>query len=146
VLSCRQSLPFRIGQPDGNNWGVKRVGCIEAMDATDFPITVDPAAVVQMRRILERKGEPGSFIRVGVKGGGCSGYEYVFKIETKQLEIDHEVEIDGVKIVLDSKSADFLNGAMLVYTGNLLGGGFAFENPNAAKSCGCGTSFTPKKK
>ena len=114
------------------------------MAETTFPITIDPVAISQMKRILERKGTPESFIRVGVKGGGCSGFEYVFKLETKRLPIDLETEIDGVTIVLDAKSAEFLAGSVLVYTGNLLGGGFAFENPNAAKSCGCGTSFTPK--
>jgi iron-sulfur cluster assembly protein len=109
-----------------------------------FPVTLDDAAIAQVRRLIQKDGRPDVFLRVGVKGGGCSGFEYVTRLDDRRLPIDLEAEIDGVPVVCDSKSARFLAGSRLVYTGNLIGGGFQFENPNAQRSCGCGTSFTPK--
>lgn len=111
---------------------------------SNFPVEISDGALNQLKRILERKGEPGQFIRVGVKGGGCSGFEYVTRLDSRRLPIDESTVIEGIEIVCDSKSAEFLRGSTLVFTGNLIGGGFQFENPNAARSCGCGTSFTPK--
>lgn len=109
-----------------------------------FPVEIAPEALKHIQGLIARKGDEGSFLRIGVKGGGCSGFEYVFKVDNRRLPIDLNLVINGVEIVCDAKSADFLRGSTLVYTGNLLGGGFKFENPNAARSCGCGTSFTPK--
>ncbi len=109
-----------------------------------FPIIVTDRAIAQLRRLLERDGRPEAFLRVGVKGGGCSGFEYVTRIDTQLKQIDLEQTFEGVRVVCDAKSAVFLRGATFDYTGNLIGGGFKFENPNVAKSCGCGTSFTPK--
>ncbi len=111
-----------------------------------FPVVISEKAEAQLRSLLARKGTPESFIRIGVKGGGCSGLEYVLKLETATKPIDLIWEKDTLKIVCDSKSATFLQDSTLVWTGNLLGGGFAFENPNAKRSCGCGTSFTPIEK
>lgn len=110
----------------------------------EFPVHIAENAVSQIAKLLARKGGDGSFLRIGVKGGGCSGLEYVFRIDNEIKPIDQVWEGEGVKVVCDSKSARFLQGSVLVYTGNLIGGGFAFENPNAVRSCGCGTSFTPK--
>jgi len=112
---------------------------------TDFPITVSEKAVAQIKKIFARDPQPGQFLRVGVKGGGCSGLEYVLKTDTKKRDYDLEKEFDGVTVVCDTKSAVYLEGSTLEYTGNLVGGGFQFENPNSARTCGCGTSFTPKK-
>lgn len=109
-----------------------------------FPITVSNAAVAQLKKLIAKDGRDGVFLRVGVKGGGCSGLEYVIKLDTRRLPIDQEMAFDGVPVVCDAKSAKFLAGSVLDYTGNLIGGGFQFDNPNAARSCGCGTSFTPK--
>ncbi len=110
----------------------------------DFPITVSEKAIAQIKRLVARDGRDGVFLRVGVKGGGCSGLEYLLKLDTDRKPIDSSVLFDGVEVVCDSKSARFLSGAALDYTGNLIGGGFQFDNPNAQRSCGCGTSFTPK--
>jgi iron-sulfur cluster assembly protein len=110
----------------------------------DFPVTLTDGAVAQVRKLLAKDGRPEAFLRVGVKGGGCSGLEYVLKLDTRRTPIDLESAADDVKIVCDSKSAAFLTGTTLEYTGNLIGGGFVFHNPNASRSCGCGTSFTPK--
>lgn len=110
---------------------------------SDFPITITAEAEVALRRWVERKGAPGEFVRVGVKGGGCSGFEYVLKLDSKRLPIDLELPLEGLTVVCDGKSAQLLRGAVLKLSGNMIGGGFTFENPNAARSCGCGTSFTP---
>ena len=110
----------------------------------DFPVSLTPAALKQVKRLIAKDGRANVFLRLGVKGGGCSGLEYVSVLDIVPRTIDVETEIDGVKIACDRKSASFLQGATFDYTGNLVGGGFTFQNPNAARSCGCGTSFTPK--
>jgi iron-sulfur cluster assembly accessory protein len=115
------------------------------MNETAFPVAITPRAVDQLRRLLAKDGRPEAFLRLGVKGGGCSGFEYVSRIDTARKAIDIADEIDGVPVAVDAKSAVFLQGATFDYTPNLIGGGFKFENPNAARSCGCGTSFTPKE-
>ena len=111
--------------------------------ATQFPVSITPGALNQIRRLIAKDGRPEVFLRLGVKGGGCSGMEYVTKLDTERKPIDLEACFDGVAVVCDAKSARFLHGSTFDYTGNLVGGGFKFENPNAARSCGCGTSFTP---
>ncbi|MFY9235499.1 MAG: iron-sulfur cluster assembly accessory protein [Fimbriimonadaceae bacterium] len=110
-----------------------------------FPVALTPEAVAQVQKLLARDGRPEAFLRVGVKGGGCSGLEYVMKLDVKPTPIDLEQDFGGAKVVCDQKSAAYLEGATLEYTGNLIGGGFTFKNPNADRQCGCGTSFTPKK-
>lgn len=116
----------------------------EPVIADTFPVALSESAIVRLKQILAKDGRPEAFLRVGVKGGGCSGFEYLTKIDVVSTERDLATEIEGIKVVCDPKSAKFLAGSTLVYTGNLIGGGFQFENPNAARSCGCGTSFTPK--
>jgi iron-sulfur cluster assembly protein len=114
------------------------------MTETEFPIIVSPVALARVQQLIAKDGREGVFLRLGVKGGGCSGLEYVIKLDTQPSKLDISVEIEGVRVVSDSKSAKFLDGAVLEFTNNLIGGGFKFENPNAGRSCGCGTSFTPK--
>jgi iron-sulfur cluster assembly protein len=114
------------------------------VDQSEFPVTVTEQARVQLKRLVAKDGRPGVFLRVGVKGGGCSGLEYIMKLDVERKPIDQTLVIDGIEVVCDSKSAKFLQGSTLDYTGNLIGGGFKFENPNAGRSCGCGTSFMPK--
>ena len=109
-----------------------------------FPVEITPRAMAQVKRLVAKDGRPDVFLRLGVKGGGCSGLEYVMKLDTERKPIDLETLIDGITIVCDGKSAKLLTGSTFDYTGNLVGGGFKFENPNAARSCGCGTSFTPR--
>lgn len=114
--------------------------------AAAFPIAVTPEAVHHLERLLARKGQPGDMVRIGVKGGGCSGLEYMVKLDSTRRESDLVLEGEGVTLLCDPKSANFLRGATLTFTGNLIGGGLSFDNPNAARSCGCGTSFTPVSK
>jgi iron-sulfur cluster assembly protein len=107
------------------------------------PIELTEAAIRQVKSILAREGKPGQFLRVGVKGGGCTGLSYVLNIESEKRDWDTEYEVEGVPLVIDKKSKLYLYGTTLDFdTNNLLEGGFTFVNPNAKKTCGCGTSFT----
>lgn len=80
-------------------------------------------------------------LRVGVKGGGCSGFSYVLDLTETQKETDEVFEQHGVKIVCDPKSLLYLNGTMVDFKDEIMGRGFVFTNPNATTSCGCGSSF-----
>lgn len=82
------------------------------------------------------------FIRVGVKSGGCSGLEYVLKFDNQKEDNDQIFEDNGIKIVVDKKSFLYLVGTTLDFSGGLNGKGFVFNNPNAARTCGCGESFS----
>jgi len=115
-----------------------------APDNEIFPSSVTEKALNQVRRLIAKDGREGVFLRLGVKGGGCSGLEYVMKLDVSHKPVDLEQVFEDVHVVCDAKSAVYLRGSTFDYTGNLLGGGFKFDNPNVSKSCGCGTSFTPK--
>ena len=82
------------------------------------------------------------FIRVGVKSGGCSGFEYVLKFDKEKTDADQIFEDNGIKIIVDKKSILYLAGTTLEYSGGLNGKGFIFNNPNANRTCGCGESFS----
>ena len=82
------------------------------------------------------------YIRVGVKSGGCSGLEYVLKFDNEKTDADQVFEDNGIKIVVDKKSFLYLVGTTLDFSGGLNGKGFVFNNPNAARTCGCGESFS----
>jgi len=104
-------------------------------------IQVTPKAIAKIRQAFAKQGVEG-VLRLGVLGGGCSGLSYQFKFDTKQRPTDTVFEFDGVKVVVDPKSLLYLHGMTLDYKESLMQSGFAFENPNAQKSCGCGTSFS----
>jgi iron-sulfur cluster assembly protein len=107
------------------------------------PVQLTEAAVRQVRALLARQNRPGMFLRVGVRGGGCTGLSYVLNIESEKSDWDTEYDVDGVPVVIDKKSRLYLYGTTLDFdTSNLMEGGFTFLNPNATKTCGCGTSFT----
>jgi iron-sulfur cluster assembly protein len=106
-------------------------------------ITVNDSAKLQVEKLLNEEGLPnGSFVRVGVKGGGCSGLMYEMDFDNERKEGDQEFEDKGVKIVVDKKSFLYLVGTELRYSGGLNGKGFEFYNPNANRTCGCGESFS----
>ena len=106
-------------------------------------ITLTPAATQEAKRLLAQETTPNAGLRVGVKGGGCSGMSYVLSIEeSTPKQYDTLFEQDGVKILVDAKSHLYLDGTTIDYKSALTGGGFEFQNPLAKKSCGCGTSFT----
>ncbi|MCC6403862.1 MAG: iron-sulfur cluster assembly accessory protein [Fimbriimonadaceae bacterium] len=112
----------------------------------DFPLEIEAAAAAILRSMLERKGSAGQFVRIGVKGGGCTGLEYVVALDDRDRDGDLCLWLEGVKVVCDPKSSEFLAGSVLRASGNLIGGGLKFDNPNAARSCGCGSSFTPRER
>lgn len=106
-------------------------------------IKVSEQAKEQISRLMKEKNfTADSFIRVGVKGGGCSGLMYNLDFDNKIQEGDKIFEDNGVKIVTDKKSFLYLVGTELDYSGGLNGKGFVFKNPNATRTCGCGESFS----
>ena len=107
-------------------------------------ITVTENAAQQLKQLLEKENKPSAAIRMGVKGGGCSGltYHLIFEENPPHPERDKVFETNGIKIIVDKKSYIYLNLTQLDYTSTLMGSGFQFNNPNAKKSCGCGVSFT----
>ena len=106
-------------------------------------ITVSENAKNHAISLMKEENRPeGSFIRVGVEGGGCSGLSYKLEFDNIKKEGDQEFEDKGVKIVVDRKSFLYLVGTELEYTGGLNGKGFVFNNPNANRTCGCGESFS----
>ncbi len=106
-------------------------------------ITVTDSAVQQLRSLLESRTDADQKgLRVQIAKGGCSGLQYEMSLDTRK-EGDAIVERDGVHFLVGSESADFLRGATLDYRDGLTGAGFHFVNPNAARTCGCGTSFEP---
>lgn len=111
----------------------------------EFPVTIEDSALAHMRRMLARRDDPEAFIRIGVKGGGCSGFEYLIKVDDKPTKYDIRIELEGIPVVSDSRSAKYLAGAVVKSTANLMNNSLTIENPNASRSCGCGTSFTPKE-
>ena len=108
-------------------------------------LTVTEGAAKQMRFLRDRKGTPEMSIRVGVKGGGCSGLSYTLALDSETRAQDIVIDAGGINVVVDPKCAKFLQGTVLDYSvKNLLEGGWVFNNPNASRTCGCGTSFQPK--
>lgn len=105
-------------------------------------IQVTPKAIEKIRQAFARQGVGEGGLRLGIVGGGCSGLTYQFKFDAKERPDDHVFEFDGVKIFVDPKSLLYLDGMTLDYKETLMQSGFAFLNPNAQKSCGCGTSFS----
>ncbi|MBK13170.1 MAG: iron-sulfur cluster assembly accessory protein [Crocinitomicaceae bacterium] len=106
-------------------------------------ITIHENARDQVKRLMAEEGSPeGSFVRVGVKGGGCSGLMYELTFDNEEKEGDQRFEDNGVTVVVDRKSFLYLVGTELQYSGGLNGKGFVFHNPNANRTCGCGESFS----
>lgn len=105
-------------------------------------IHVTAKAVARIKAAFQREGVAGGGLRLGVLGGGCSGLSYQFKFDQRARQTDHVFEFDGVQVFVDPKSMVFLSGMTLDYKDSLMQSGFAFDNPHAHKSCGCGTSFS----
>ena len=110
-----------------------------------MPITLSETAAKEIKTIIADQGLPAdkTFLRVGVKGGGCSGFSYMLDLtEEPKAENDEELESNGVKILCDMKSYLYLNGTEIDFRDEVMGKGFVFKNPNATSSCGCGSSFS----
>lgn len=104
-------------------------------------LTVTPAAVAKIGELLTSRNLEGYSLRVFVSGGGCSGLQYGMAIEEHAEDFDTQVEVDGVSLLVDPNSLQYLQGANIDYVDDLMGGGFRIDNPNAVSSCGCGHSF-----
>lgn len=107
-------------------------------------ITLSETAAREINTIVKQQELDGSNIRlrVGVKGGGCSGFSYVLDLTENAKETDEVFEQHGIKVVCDPKSLLYLNGTTIDFKDEIMGRGFVFSNPNATSSCGCGSSFS----
>jgi iron-sulfur cluster assembly protein len=119
-----------------------------ASEKKALSISITPRAVEAIKKQIAKRNVPGTALRVGVKGGGCSGYSYVIQFHdgephTRDIVYDLKAE-DGtpVRVVIDKKSLLFLNGTELEWEHTLMAQGFKFKNPNEKSNCGCGHSFT----
>jgi iron-sulfur cluster assembly protein len=114
-------------------------------------ITLTELAAGEVKNIIEQQYESAKqrgdepkklYLRVGVKGGGCSGFSYALDLTEKLTEQDEHWELNGVDVICDSKSFLYLNGTSIDFKDEVMGRGFVFQNPNATSSCGCGSSFS----
>ena len=105
-------------------------------------LALTETAVKQVKQLMEAQNLENVYLRVGVKGGGCSGLSYQLEFDNEIGPHDKKFDIDGVQVVCDKKSYLYLNGTTLDYVQQGLTGGFTFVNPQAKSSCGCGTSFS----
>ncbi|GAB4201348.1 MAG: iron-sulfur cluster assembly protein IscA [Sandaracinaceae bacterium] len=113
-----------------------------ASPGADEPrVELTPKAVEMAKKAIERRGQATVGLRLGVRGGGCSGASYVIEFADKIRDRDKVFEYDGLKVVVDPKSLVYLRGSVLDYEVKLMSHGFKFRNPNEKKSCGCGESF-----
>ncbi|AWM87453.1 iron-sulfur cluster insertion protein ErpA [Microvirga sp. 17 mud 1-3] len=104
-------------------------------------ITLTPRAARRINEIMAT--EPaGSMLRISVNGGGCSGFQYAFDVETTRQEDDLLVERDGASVLVDQVSIQYMDGSVIDFVDDLIGQSFKIENPHATASCGCGTSFS----
>ena len=115
------------------------VGEFSASD--ERPIHLTEAAVKAVKEAIAAEGEAGDSLRVSVVGGGCSGYQYNLDFEKEQRMGDIEISFGDVSVVVDSVSAGLLKGTVIDFVSGLNGTGIKFENPNANRTCGCGSSF-----
>jgi iron-sulfur cluster assembly protein len=108
----------------------------------DEEILVTEKAKSEIKKIMEANKIPDTYgLRVGVKGGGCSGLSYSLGFDNETREGDKVLNVEGIRVFVDAKSLFYLSGTHLDFTDGLNGRGFVFNNPNAAKTCGCGSSF-----
>jgi iron-sulfur cluster assembly protein len=110
-----------------------------------MPINLSEVAANEIKKIIVDQSLPAekTSLRVGVKGGGCSGFSYTLDLtEEPKTETDEELQCHGVRILVDMKSYLYLNGVEIDFKDEVMGRGFVFKNPNATSTCGCGSSFT----
>jgi iron-sulfur cluster assembly protein len=114
----------------------------DARTTSEQIIHVTPSAVAELKRLMDQEKDARLFVRVGITSGGCSGMSYNMSFDNNPSEMDREFDFDGLKMRVDLKALMYLTGTTVDYKSGLLGGGFQFSNPNAKRSCGCGSSFT----
>lgn len=107
-------------------------------------VILTEAAAYEVKSMMEKNGMPKGYLRISVKGGGCTGLSYGMSAEEAPADNDEVLDFYGVKVLVDKADAPILNGTTVDFKQSLMGGGFAIENPNAIASCGCGSSFRTK--
>ena len=112
------------------------------VENTNENITATKTAANRVKIILEGEGKVGYGLRISVEGGGCSGMNYNMSFDNKQGEFDKVYESNGIKIFCDLKSWLYVKGTEVDFSEDMLSGGFKINNPNAERTCGCGTSFS----
>ena len=105
-------------------------------------IELNESAVDKLKQLFEEENNPNLKLRVFVQGGGCSGMQYGFTFDEEQNEDDFDVSVNGVTLLVDSISAQYLQGAKIKYTEDAMGASFSIDNPQAQTTCGCGSSFS----
>jgi iron-sulfur cluster assembly accessory protein len=105
------------------------------------PISLTPNATAKVKEIMAQQNPAPAGLRVGVVGGGCSGFSYSMQFENSAGMMDKVFNFDGLKVFVDATSVMYLNGCIVDYVETLEGAGFKFENPNVKSTCGCGSSF-----
>ncbi|MCX7557392.1 iron-sulfur cluster insertion protein ErpA [Xanthomonadaceae bacterium JHOS43] len=110
--------------------------------APTTPINFTPAAAAKVGELIREEGNAALKLRTYISGGGCSGFQYGFEFDEEQAEDDVAIERDGVVLLVDPLSLQYLHGAEVDYTESLQGAQFVIRNPNAKTTCGCGSSFS----
>jgi iron-sulfur cluster insertion protein len=105
-------------------------------------MNLEPNAVAKLREILAEESNPSIKLRVFVQGGGCSGFQYGFTLDEEQNEDDFDFAFDEIKVLVDSMSMQYLEGASIDYREDLMNANFVINNPQATTTCGCGSSFS----
>jgi iron-sulfur cluster assembly accessory protein len=111
-----------------------------AVAAEMAPLSISAAAARRLQKVLAK--DPSASLRISVKGGGCSGFQYAFEIDPIRADDDFVATRDGVSVVVDSASLEMMRGSELDFVDDLMGQAFKVKNPNAVASCGCGVSFS----
>ena len=106
-----------------------------------LPVTLTPKAIAKVKEIMAQQTPVPAGLRVGVVGGGCSGFSYSMSFENSAGMMDKTFDFDGLTVFVDATSVMYLNGCLVDYVETLEGAGFKFENPNVKTTCGCGSSF-----
>ena len=105
-------------------------------------LSISDSAVSRINELLATKQEPDLMLRVYIQGGGCSGFQYGFQFDNDQQDDDVSIEQEGIKVLVDMLSLQYLDGAEIDYKDDLMGSRFLVNNPNASTTCGCGSSFS----
>ncbi|HUY81899.1 MAG TPA: iron-sulfur cluster assembly accessory protein [Acidobacteriaceae bacterium] len=115
---------------------------LETTQVKSTPVTMTPSAVAKVREIMATQDPLPAGLRLGVVGGGCSGFQYSMSFENAAGMMDKVLDFDGLKVYVDSTSMMYLNGCVVDYVETLEAAGFKFENPSVKSTCGCGSSFS----
>jgi iron-sulfur cluster insertion protein len=105
------------------------------------PLAVTASAAKRIAEILREDGNPNMMLRIAVSGGGCSGFQYGFTLDNARTDDDIAIERDGVTVLVDSMSVEYMKGSEVDFVEDMIGASFQIKNPNATSKCGCGSSF-----